>query len=139
MSKRLKDSIKAKRFTGGGIQPDIYVRPDTSGYNPFYAKIAEKKVLPDFVYDVLAARYDAAFIEENLAGFNVTETDFKDFVRYAQNREIIIDPRQLSASKSLILSDMKVLLSKYYLGDAGYYKALNLSDPVVKQALTALQ
>ncbi|WP_285009503.1 S41 family peptidase [Pedobacter faecalis] len=139
VSKHLKDSINAKRFTGGGIQPDIYVQPDTLGFNQFYAGLAEKKVLSDFVYDVLSGRYTANYVEENLVNFNVSETDFKDFIRYALKREVIIDPRQLAASKPLIINDMKVLLAKYYLGSAGYYKALNLSDPIVKQALTALE
>jgi carboxyl-terminal processing protease len=134
-----KDSIKSKTFLGGGIQPDIYVKMDTTGFNRFYATLAEKRVLPDFVYDVLASRYTAAFIEQNLAGFSVNEADFKDFVKYAQSENIAIDARQLAASKLIILNDLKVLLCKYHLGEAGYYKALNLSDPVVKQALTSLQ
>jgi carboxyl-terminal processing protease len=31
------------------------------------------------------------------------------------------------------------LLCKYHLGAAGYYRALNLSDAAVKQAITSLQ
>jgi len=134
-----KDSLKSKLFSGGGIQPDIYVRADTTGYNRFYATLAEKKVLPDFVYDVLAARYAPAFIEQNLDSFMISETDFKDFVRYVQNEHVVIDPYQLAASKPVIMNDLKVLLCKYHLGEAGYYKAMNLSDPVIKQALTSLQ
>jgi len=134
-----KDSLRSKAFLGGGIQPDVYVKMDTAGYNRFYAALAEKRVLPDFVYDVLASRYTASYLEQNLAGFAISETDFKDLIRYAQNEDIFVEPRQLAASKQIILNDLKVLLCKYYLGEAGYYKALNLSDPVVKQALTSLQ
>jgi carboxyl-terminal processing protease len=134
-----KDSIKSKAFLGGGIQPDIYVKIDTAGYNRFYATLAEKRVLLDFVYDVLASRYASAFIEQNLTNFAISEADFRDFVKYVQNENIAVDPRQLLSSKPVILNDLKVLLCKYHLGEAGYYKALNLSDPVVKQALTSLQ
>jgi len=134
-----KDSVKSRAFLGGGIQPDIYVKLDTVGLNKFYARLAEKKVLPDFVYDVLANRYSASLIEQNLSGFSVSESDFRDFVRYVQNDNIVVDAKQLALSKPIILNDLKVLLCKYHLGEEGYYKALNLSDPVVKQALTSLQ
>ncbi len=134
-----KDSIKSKPFIGGGIQPDIYVKLDTAGYNKLYNTLATKKVLLDFVYDVLASRYSAATLEQNLASFNISDTDFRDLLKYIQNEGIVIEPRQLAAAKPLILNDLKVLLCKYHLGDAGYYKALNLSDAVVRQAVSSLQ
>lgn len=133
-----KDSVKG-RFTGGGIQPDIYVKMDTAGYNKCYTMLASKKILFDFVYDVLASRYSAPFIEQNLATFNVSDADYKDLLKYIQNRNVVVDQKQLAVAKPVILNDLKVLLCKYYLGDAGYYKALNLSDAMVKQALTSLQ
>jgi len=133
-----KDSVKG-RFMGGGIQPDIYVKMDTIGYNKCYTTLASKKILFDFVYDVLANRYSAPFIEQNLATFNVSDADYKDLLKYIQNRNVVVDQKQLALAKPVILNDMKVLLCKYHLGDAGYYKALNLSDAMVKQALTSLQ
>lgn len=136
----VKDSVKkSKNFSGGGIQPDVYVKMDTSGYNRFYAKLIARKVLFDFVYDVLANRYTASFIEQNLATFNINDADYKDLLKYIQNKNIVIDPKLLQMSKPLIYNDIKVLLCKYHLGDAGYYKALNLNDAMVKQALTSLQ
>lgn len=134
-----KDTIKSKAFIGGGIQPDIYVKLDTVGYNSLYATLAEKRVLPDFVYDVLAGRYTASFVSQNLANFSISEVDYRDFIKYVHNAGIAVDARQLISSKPVILNDLKVLLCKYHLGEAGYYKAMNLSDPIVKQALTSLQ
>ncbi|WP_448636390.1 hypothetical protein [Pedobacter panaciterrae] len=109
------------------------------GYNKCYTMLASKKILFDFVYDVLASRYSAPFIEQNLATFNVSEADYRDLLKYIQNRNVVVDQKQLASAKPLILNDMKVLLCKYHLGDAGYYKALNLSDAMVKQALNSLQ
>ncbi|WP_316791061.1 S41 family peptidase [Pedobacter frigoris] len=133
-----KDSVKG-RFLHGGIQPDIYVKLDTSGYNKFYSTLSSKRILLDFVYDVLASRYTGSFLEQNLTTFNVSDADFKDFLKYVQTQSIAIDAKQLATAKPVILNDMKVLLCKYHLGDAGYYKALNLSDAVVKQAINSLQ
>lgn len=135
----VKDSVKNKNSGTGGIHPDVYVKLDTAGYNRFYSKLIAKKILFDFVYDVLAQRYNPAFLTQHISSFSIGDDDYKDLLRYIQTRDVAIDQKQLSASKSLIYNDIKSLLYKYHLGDAGYYKALNLSDPVVKQAVASLQ
>ncbi|MCY1532273.1 hypothetical protein D9M68_675360 [compost metagenome] len=76
---------------------------------------------------------------QKLNGLSISDTDFKDLIGYMHQRHIKIDTRQLAASKGLIYNDVKVMLCKYHLGDAGYYRASNLSDVVVKTALAALQ
>lgn len=128
-----------KVFAGGGIQPDIYVKMDTAGINKFYSLMMDKRVLFDYVFDVLANRYTATFLEQNLSTFSISDADYRDFVRYVQSKNIVIDNRQLIASKSVVYNDLKALLYKYHLGESGYYKALNLNDNMIKQALTSLQ
>ncbi len=128
-----------KVFAGGGIQPDIYVKMDTIGVNKFYSTLVEKKVLFDFVLDVLANRYTETYLEQNLANFAISDTDYKDFVRYILAKNILIDNKQLMASKQVVYNDLKALLYKYYMGDEGYYKAMNLNDNMIKQALSSLQ
>ena len=128
-----------KVFAGGGIQPDVYVKMDTIGINKFYGQLVDKKVLIDFVFDVLASRYSASYLDQNAASFSISDADYKDFIRYIQSKDIVIDNRQLAASKTVVYNDLKALLYKYYLGDAGYYKALNQSDNMVKQALMSFQ
>src|SRR5690606_27324978 len=61
---RLRDSIKGARtyvtasgkrvFGGGGIQPDIYVKMDTTGVTKLYSELIDKHVLFDFVFEILA-------------------------------------------------------------------------------------
>lgn len=126
-------------FAGGGIQPDIYVKMDTTGINKFYGQLIDKKVLFDYVFDVLASRYNTSYLEQNIASFTISEADYKDFIRYIQAKNIVIDNKQLASSKPVVCNDLKALLYKYYLGGNGYYKALNLNDNVVKQALSSLQ
>ena len=128
-----------KVFGGGGIQPDIYVKLDTLGYNKFYANLVSKNILIDFVFGQLVDRYNALYITQNLNSFSISETDYKDLIKYLQSKNIAIDAKQLAVSKPLIYNDLKVMLCKYYLGEVGYYKANNLTDNVVKQALNSLQ
>ena len=128
-----------KVFGGGGIQPDVFVRLDTSGYNKFYMRLVDNNVLIDYVFQTLVHRYTADYLLQNINTFSINDNDFKTFVNYLHQRQIKTDARQLSASRALISNDMKVMLCKYYLGDWGYYRASNLSDPVVKQAVASLQ
>lgn len=126
-------------FGGGGIQPDIYVRMDTTGVTKLYTELIDKHVLFDFVFEVLAKRYNPTYLEHNLNMFSVSENDLKDLTRYIQQRGITVDPKQFLVSKNNISTDLRLLLYKYHLGDAGYYRALNLNDKMVKQALSSLQ
>ncbi len=132
----LKDGKKI--FAGGGIQPDIYVKLDTVGYNKFYATLLQKKVFVDFVFDVLADRYTPDYLNKAVSIFNISDKDYVDFLKYVESKKIPIDTKQLIASKPLIYKNLKLMLYKYYLGDNGYYKAHNLSDAMIKQALTYL-
>lgn len=128
-----------KVFGGGGIQPDVFVKLDTAGFNKFYTNLVTKKILIDFVFENLVDRYNPTFIAQNLNTFTISETDYKDLLKYLQAKNIVIDTKQLAIAKPLIYNDLKVMLCKYHLGDIGYYKANNLTDNVVKQALTSLQ
>jgi carboxyl-terminal processing protease len=127
-----------KIFAGGGIQPDIYVKLDTSGYNGFYATLLQKKIFIDFVFETLADRYTADYLNKNMNVFSITDKDYVDFLKYAESKKIKIDTKQLIAAKSLIYKNLKLMLCKYYLGDAGYYRAHNQSDPMIKQAMNYL-
>lgn len=139
---RMKPFITAagkKLFEGGGIQPDVYVKLDTVGYNKLYVSLLQKKILVDFVFDVLVDRYAGAYIAKNIDTFNISDGDYLELLKYIESQNIQIDPKQLIATKPLIYSDLKVMLCKYYLGDIGYYRANNLSDKMVKQAVASLQ
>ncbi|MDQ0641692.1 carboxyl-terminal processing protease [Pedobacter sp. W3I1] len=123
----------------GGIQPDVFVKLDTSGYNKFYSNLVSKKVLSDYVFNVLTNKYSASFVEQNINIFTINDNDFKDFIGYLQRKNVAIDRFQLYNSKTVILNDLKALLCRYYLGDVGYYKAANQNDNAVRQALLNLQ
>ena len=131
-------NVQHKRKTTGGIQPDIFVKLDTAGYNKVYANLVSKKVLSDYVFNVLTSRYSASFVEQNINFFTLGDSDFKDFIGYIQRKNVTIDRMQLYGSKTVILNDLKALLCRYYLGDVGYYRSVNQTDNAVKQALANL-
>jgi len=132
-------NVSKRGKTVGGIQPDVFVKLDTTGYNRFYSNLVSKKVLSDYVFNILTFRYSASFVEQNINTFNISDNDFKDFIGFMQRRNVPIDRFQLYNAKAIILNDLKALLCRYYLGDVGYYKAANQNDNAVKQALANLQ
>jgi carboxyl-terminal processing protease len=146
---RAKDSLKdnvayvtasGKRvFGGGGIQPDLYVKMDTTGVTKLYTTLIDQHVLFDFVFERLAKRYNPVQLELNINNFSVSDNDLKDLSAYIRGKGIPLDQKELTVSKTNISNDLKLLLYKYHLGEAGYYKALNTNDKMVKQALTSLQ
>ncbi|PIH03020.1 hypothetical protein CS542_02970 [Pedobacter sp. IW39] len=95
------------------------------------------KVLFDYYSRCLANR-TAAYLEQNLATFSISDTDYKDFVKFIQSKNIVIDPKQLAAAKPVIYSDLKALLCKYHLGKLVII-ALNLNDSMVKQAISSVR
>ncbi|RNL50273.1 S41 family peptidase [Pedobacter jejuensis] len=127
-----------KPKTSGGILPDIFVKLDTTGYNKFYGSLVSKKVLSDYVFNILTNKYSSTYVEQNINVFNLNDLDFKDFIGFLQRRNVQIDRFQLYNSKAVILNDLKALLCRYYLGDVGYYKAANQNDNAIKQALNNL-
>ena len=125
-------------LASGGIQPDVYVKLDTVGYNKFYATLHRRKIFIDFVFDVLADRYSSDYLSKALPTFNISDRDYVDFLKYAERKKVVIDTKQLIASKHLIYKNLKLMLYKYYLGDNGYYRAHNLNDNMIKQAMAYL-
>ena len=101
--------------------------------------MVSKKILSDYVFNVLTNKYNAGFVEQNINSFTLGDNDFKDFIGYLQRKNVQIDRFQLYNSRSVILNDLKALLCRYYLGDVGYYRSANQNDNAVKQALVNLQ
>ena len=128
-----------KVYGGGGIYPDIQVNSDTIGYNRFYRELLDKKILFDFVYDVLGSRYRQEYLSQHIDSFNISTVDYAALIKYMERKKVTIDQQQLMKAKPVICNDLKVLLYKYHLGDAGYFKALNQHDEMVKQAVNSLQ
>lgn len=144
-----KDSLQKEEVAGinktkilktpGGIEPDVFVKLDTNGYNTLYGKLMSKKLLSDFVFQVLTIKYPVATIDQAINTFKLNDTDFKDFTIFLQKKHIQLDSKQFAKAKPVILNNLKAILYRYYYGDIGYYKAMNQSDAMVKEALTSLQ
>ncbi len=131
-----KDHKKISAF--GGIQPDIYVKLDTVGYNSFFGYLLKNRYLSDYVFDILADRYNSEYLTASINNFVISDKDYVDFLKYLQWRKVTIDNKQLFNAKPLIYKNLKLLLYKYYLGDEGFYRVQNQDDLMIKQAIKSL-
>ncbi|MBY0245258.1 MAG: S41 family peptidase [Sphingobacteriaceae bacterium] len=132
-------NTKKSLLSKGGIIPDIYIKLDTAGTNIFYAELLSKKILFNYVLENLSEKYTANYLEQNLATFEVSEVDYQNFINYTKNKKLNVNQNFLLSNKKLILTDLKLLLYKYNLGNQGYYKAQNLNDSMIKEAINSMQ
>ncbi|RZK49750.1 MAG: S41 family peptidase [Pedobacter sp.] len=128
-----------KVFGGGGITPDVFIKLDTTGYTKLYGKLLDERILFDYTFEILVKRYSANNLNQSSSQFQISETDWKDFIKYAQNKGVSANSKVFEPSKTLILSDLKLMLYRFYFGDQGYYRIANQTDPMIKSALSKLQ
>jgi carboxyl-terminal processing protease len=150
LSERRTDSIYTKNrqyrtlsgrkvYGGGGIRPDVYVAPDTSGYNEFYYQLSASGFLNDYVYSKLARKEKPSSFNAFAKGFQIDNKSFNEFVRLAAEKGISSNDSILKVSRPVIATNMKAILALYYFGDDGYYRVMNERDPTLGKALELLR
>ncbi|MBC7745641.1 MAG: S41 family peptidase [Flavobacterium sp.] len=127
-------------YGGGGITPDIYVSVDTSGYTPYYYELSAKGVLNNFVFKYLALNKNPyGSVSDLISNFKLADTDFSQLDEMAKEQKIEPNERQAALSKTLIETDVKALMARYYFGDEGFYRTLNASDQVIARSMEVLK
>jgi carboxyl-terminal processing protease len=123
-------------YGGGGIMPDIFIPVDTSAYTALYRSLTLKGVLNEMLYRHLIRnnqKYNSA--EEIIRNFVLNNQDVKKIIQIATSRKIKANSIQLQTSRNEIETQLKALLTRYYFGDEGYYKALNSEDQAISRSL----
>ncbi len=128
-------------YSGGGIMPDIFVPFDTSSFSAALSELYYSSTLNNFIYTYYiqhkaefkayssAVQFASAFREEEAA--------WKELVSFAAKDSINITnlPDQ---DKKLAQRRIKALLARQPWKNEGYFKVINLTDPVVIRALDEL-
>ena len=132
-------------YGGGGIQPDITVVPDTTGYSNYWRDLLGKGVLNEFAVsymdrnrEQLLARYPTqnAFIEH----FTPDEALFRQLEERSTKDGIPFNASQFEQSKALIGLYLKALIAQKLWNTGAFYRVLNQTDdPYYQKALEALQ
>ena len=128
-----------KVFSGGGIMPDIFVPADTTGNTMLIQELNNQQLFNAFVIDKMQGvlnRFstDGSFLKD----YNVSNTQYDDFIVYASKTLKEMDSAEVKISKENIKLILKAFAARYKWGDSAYFQVLNSDDNTLKKALSAV-
>lgn len=129
-------------YGGGGIMPDIFVPLDTTDITPFYQKINAKGLITQYVYNVLVNKIDPKQFgnaDSFSSEFNISDKEYQSFLKFCVANKVDFIAKNSQTSKSLINTQMKALLARFYFDEEGFYRVLNQGDHFVEKALLQLK
>ena len=141
LSKQPKYTTKSGKvlYGGGGITPDVYIPIDTSGYTTFYRNLMAKGILNDYAFNYSPKNQAKGNLNLFINAFKLDDTTLSQLISLADKKGIKASLNEIETSKQTISRTIKALLAKYYYGDLGYYKALNMDDKAIAKSLTVLE
>ena len=141
LSKQEKFTTKGGKvlYGGGGIMPDIYIPIDTSGYTSFYRSLLSKGILNDYAFNYLTKIQVKGNLNTFINAFKLDDDRYSKLVSMADQKGIKANLNEVETSKETIKRTIKALLAKYYYGDLGYYRALNIDDKAITKSLALLE
>jgi carboxyl-terminal processing protease len=142
---KIPDSLKYKTdsgrtvYGGGGIYPDIFVAPDTTGRSKYLTDLQINDMFRGFSlhyvdnHPELEAKYmePASFI----SGFNVTPSLAKEFTDYADSREVAFDVEGYKKSQRIVDNRIKAFIGRKLFQDDGFYPVLHDLDNMLRQSV----
>ncbi len=129
----------------GGVQPDVYVEPDTSLFmNPLLHKLSVRGALIQFAY-----HYASKFGNQIRKEFGDAEVfanewhpdpSFKQyFLSWLKQNEIPVSEDEIQKFGEPVFTLIKAHIARQLWGTNGFYIVRSKDDPAVKKALEVLQ
>lgn len=149
-SLNLPDSLKAytvvnKRvvYSGGGINPDIFVPVDTSDYSEYYRDLIRTSSLTSYCLSYtdlhrkkLHEKYKT--FDKFNSEFFFSEKEMKDMKALGEKNGVKYDEKGYVASYKSIAQVMKALIARDLWDMNEYFRIVNSEDEAIKQAQTVL-
>ena len=128
-------------YGGGGVTPDIFVPIDTILIQENYLQLRQH--VPQFVFRYMSDE-GAGLKEYSLPNFldqyQVADQLFGAFIDYSKEQGAEVDRGNLSYHvQSELKRFIKARVAKHLFGDEGFYTFWNERDPMIKEALKALE
>ena len=127
-------------YGGGGIMPDRFVAIDTTFYSDYYRDLVAKGALNQYCLDYvdenrqeLLAEYktDTDFINQ----FNVTDEMMQGLIARGEKDGVKFDEKGYEVSCEYLRTILKGLLARDLYEDSSYYRVVNETNPVYREAL----
>ncbi|MFM9007584.1 MAG: S41 family peptidase, partial [Bacteroidota bacterium] len=131
-------------YGGGGIMPDLFVPLDTSMSSKYYDELRRNGVLNDFslsYVDERRAALKTTYADVNAFGngFYCDETFMKDFIAYAEKKNVKYDEKGFKTSEKLIKTQLKALIARDLWNTTAYYYIINDINTFYTKALESLR
>ncbi len=131
-------------YGGGGIMPDVFVPNDTTGYTSYYMSVLNAGLLQRFSFDYFDQNRELLSSAEDVSTLMVRLPDdgtlLQLFAEYAEKEGGVAQRwYYINISRDVIVNQLKALIARNALGIEGYYQVDNLTDPMVRAAVRALQ
>ncbi len=143
---KLPDSLKYKTnagrtvYGGGGIIPDVFIAPDTTGGSKYFTTLRQKAVFNKFAFRYsenhpeIKSQYKDGF--DYAAKFKVSDELLKEFVKFAGEKGVEYHEADFNKSKALIAQNVKMQIGRMNFNDDGLYPVWLENDNVFQKALT---
>lgn len=131
-------------YGGGGIMPDVFVPVDTTSYSKYYRDMVAKGIVNQFCIDYvdrhrkeLLKKYPT--VDDFDRGFELSDTDMKDFVARGEADNVKFDAEQYATSRGVLMRIMKGVIARDIFSDSSAYTVIvNHENPELKIALDIL-
>jgi carboxyl-terminal processing protease len=128
-------------YGGGGITPDIFVPIDTLLMNNQY--LDYRQHVPQYVFRLMEQKgkeMEAYSMNDFIGNYNLSDADFRAFTDYVHEQDEEVSKAAVPYGiKAELKQFIKARIAKHLFGDEGFYALWHEQDPVIRQALKALQ
>ncbi|MFK7936254.1 MAG: S41 family peptidase [Saprospiraceae bacterium] len=127
-------------YSGGGIQPDIFVPLDTIAMNDYYLDLRQH--IPTFIFPYMqenGAKYGEMKLADFKSNFNAEKDVLQDFLDFAYSKGVAEDAAKLAPVRNEVKRFLKARIARFLYGDEGFYSIWTEQDEVVRKALEAIE
>jgi carboxyl-terminal processing protease len=145
---KLPDSLKYKThsgrivYGGGGIMPDVYLPPDTTGRTAYLNNLFSKNIFNDFALKYVEKNPQLKQAYKNgkefAMQFDISEPLIKEFTAFAKAHGVEYDAKEFEVSRKIILQRIKINLGRVAYGDDGFFNTWLKEDPIFQKALALM-
>ena len=125
-------------YGGGGIMPDVFVPRDTTEYSAFYYTARATGLIYSFALKYVDKHRDEMKNLKNadeILNYLNKKPVLQEFVKYAKNKKIEVDPKQVEHSKEIIDTELKAYIARNLIDNIGFYPILQKIDNVLQVAI----
>lgn len=144
------DSLKFKTkggrtvYGGGGIMPDVFIPLDTTFYTDYFGELVRKNVTYEYCLEKVNAdrkawRQKYATFEDFNKNFRMGESEWADFLRYAEKKGVKTNEEQLKISKKFIEMRIKAIYAQDLWGRNEFFQVWNEYDETYLKSIEIIQ